>query len=94
MRQDSGEWCECGSSSRHQQVDDPPWSSIHEHREHMALSWLTARLTDDDAVEAAAKAIRDVRQLHWQTVHEGDCIRDARVALAAAADVIGGEADE
>lgn len=27
-----------------------------------------------------------------QSVHEGDCIRDARAALAAAAAVIGGEA--
>ena len=55
-----------------------------------ALSWLTARLTDDDVVEAGAEAV--IRRAGWDPKFvKGTYYRDARAALAAAAGVIGGE---
>ena len=56
-----------------------------------ALSYLTARLTDDDVVEAAGEAIYDTPLYMASGGNATEAGRLARASLAAAADVIGGE---
>lgn len=40
MSQDSGQHCTCGSDSRFQQANDPPWSIFEEHVAAMAVQHL------------------------------------------------------
>ena len=69
----------------------PPETAWDQALAHAALSWLAARLTDDDVVEAVADAlVMDPLSSGFSTQIE-PVRRAARAALAAAADVIGGE---
>jgi hypothetical protein len=47
------------------------------------LALLAERLDGDEVEMAAAKAICDERRHRWDQVHQGECITDARAALAA-----------
>jgi len=53
------------------------------------LSLLAERLDGDEVEMAVAKAILDARRHRWDQVHEGECITDARTALAAVCDHLG-----
>jgi len=59
-----------GRAVFHKQADD-------------VLALLAERLDGDEVEMAVAKAILDARRHRWDQVHEGDCITDARTALAA-----------
>jgi len=79
--------CDCGTTDVGSRV-----------AEHAALSWLSARLSADDVVEAAARAIATIdgskcfEQEFAHSASDRAWYRDeARAALRAAAAVIGGE---
>ena len=59
----------------------------------MALSWLTARLTDDDVAGAVAETIYDTPLYMGFGGNATEAERLARTTLAAAAAVIGGDRD-
>lgn len=62
-----------------------PWrpEALAEDVADAVLALLAERLDGDEVEMAVAKAILDARRHRWDQVHEGDCITDARTALAA-----------